>query len=361
MCHGGVNDASGAPPKTTWGNSGDPVRVGAHQRHVALYDCGLCHLKPADALSPGHLDGATATVKFGALAAQGTSPAWNRSAATCSGTYCHGGTLTGGTHREPVWTLLDGTQRTCDSCHGAPPANAYHTRSDLDCATCHGAGYSATSAAAATHVDGTIQFTVTCTSCHGDPAASGTAAAAPPRGTHGETGTTTRAVGAHQRHLLGGTMTKPIPCAECHTVPTSMLHANGTVLVAFGPLATARSATPSWSAASSTCSSTWCHGGKLTGGTLTAPVWTRVDGTQATCGGCHGRPPTSGRHGQSEHRVSCGYCHGGSYSTTAVDKALHVNGVIEMSGPRIRSWNPSTLQCTPTCHGSETWGSGGWR
>lgn len=57
----------------------------------------------------------------------------------------------------------------------------------------------------------------------------------------------------------------------------------------------------------------------------------------------------------SEHRVSCGYCHGGTYTTTAADKTRHVNGTIEVNGARIRSWNASTRSCYPSCHGSKTW------
>ncbi|MGZ6123781.1 MAG: CxxxxCH/CxxCH domain c-type cytochrome [Myxococcales bacterium] len=360
-----MNDASGAPPRTTWGNGADAVRTGAHLRHVALYDCSACHLKPADALAPGHLDGPTATVTFLGLSTQGTSPSWNRSSATCAATYCHGGTLAGGTHRTPVWTVLDGTQRTCDSCHGAPPANAYHTRTDRECSVCHGAGYSAAQATVGTkHVDGIIDFTVSCTSCHGDAARPGAIAAAPPAATHGETATSARAVGAHQRHLLGGTMTNPIACGECHVVPTSTLHASGAVALTFGPLAKAGGSAPAWNRTANTCSATWCHGGKLSGGSRTTPVWTTVNGTQATCGTCHGIAPDSGRHGEWGHqRASCRECHGGTYSESSVDKALHVNGLLDVKGSRIRSWDPASKRCSPTCHGSESWDSsgGGWR
>lgn len=356
MCHGGVNDASGAPPKTTWGNGSDPVRVGAHQRH-APYDCSACHVKPADALAPGHVDGPTANVTFQGISSQGTVPAWSRSSATCASTYCHGATLSGGTHKAPIWTVLDGSQRTCDSCHGAPPANPWHTRADKDCSACHGAGYSSAQATAGSkHVDGTIDFAVTCTSCHGDPARAGAAAPAPPSGTHGETVTSARAVGAHQRHLLGGSMTNPIACSECHAVPASMLHANGNATVTFGPLARTGGSAPVWNRTSNTCSATWCHGGKLAGGTRKIPVWTTVNGTQAQCGTCHGVPPSSGRHGESEHRqAGCAACHGGTYGSGAADRSLHVNGLLDVKGTRIRSWDPVTHRCSPTCHGSENW------
>jgi predicted CxxxxCH...CXXCH cytochrome family protein len=123
-CHGGVDNQSGAPPRATWGNGGDPVRVGAHSTHVAAgYDCAICHPKPADMLSAGHIDGATADVAFGGIALAGPStPAWDRGTATCSSTYCHGGTLAGGSNPAPDWTRPGQGQAACGTCHGLPPA-----------------------------------------------------------------------------------------------------------------------------------------------------------------------------------------------------------------------------------------------
>lgn len=123
-CHGGVDDQGGAPPRATWGNAADPIRVGAHSTHVAAgYDCGVCHLKPADMLSPGHIDGPTADVVFGGMALTGPSkPSWDRATARCSSTYCHGGTLAGGSNSAPDWTKVGEGQAACGTCHGLPPA-----------------------------------------------------------------------------------------------------------------------------------------------------------------------------------------------------------------------------------------------
>ncbi len=366
MCHGGLDNQTGAPPMATWGNGADAVRVGTHSAHVAATHalsqpiaCAACHVTPADALAPGHIDQPTATVTFGGLATQGgAAPTWNRAGPACAGTYCHGATLGGGSQKTPVWTLADGSQRACDSCHGAPPPPPHPANASCD--RCH-PGYTSTSVAQATHVDGTLDFTATCASCHGDPARAATALnprlpAAPPLGTRGETATTARAVGAHLQHLQGGTLSSGVACGECHAVPTSMLHADGTVALTWGPLATARGATPAWTPATSTCSSNWCHGAKLGGGTDTTPIWTRVDGTQDACGTCHGLPPRTGKHYEDEHRGrSCGDCHAPDYSRTAVDRALHVDGQIQVQGSRIRSWDAATRSCQPTCHGRETW------
>ena len=370
MCHGGVDNQTGAPPKATWGNAADPVRVGTHTSHLGATHglsqpvaCGACHVTPADALSPDHVDQGTATVTFGGLATQGgATPAWSRAGPTCAGTYCHGATLSGGAQTTPVWTLGDGSQRACGSCHGAPPPAPHPANASCD--RCH-PGYTATSVVQATHVDGQLDYTVSCASCHGDPSRAATALnpqlpAAPPVGTHGETATTARAVGAHLTHLQGGTLSDGVACGECHAVPTSLLHADGTVNVAWGPLATAGGSAPVWTPGTSTCSSNWCHGAKLTGGSDTTPVWTRVDGSQDACGTCHGRPPSSGEHREHD-RYSCGYCHAAAYTTTAVDRTLHVDGQLQVQGSRIESWDPTTKSCNPTCHGRESWnGGGGW-
>jgi fibronectin type 3 domain-containing protein len=68
---------------------------------------------------------------------------------------------------------------TCGSCHAIPPAlgqHSFHANAGYDCATCHGAGYSSTSATATTHMNGVKNVTLsvwnpttrTCASyCHG--------------------------------------------------------------------------------------------------------------------------------------------------------------------------------------------------
>src|SRR5512133_531951 len=321
MCHGGTDGQSGAPPKTTWGNAADAMRVGTHTAHLSATHglsrpvaCDACHVVPTDALAAGHLNGATATVTFSGLAALGVSPppAWDRAQGTCANTYCHGGTLSGGAQRSPVWTLADGTQRACTSCHGAPPPSP-HPQSDA-CETCH-PGYGATTVNTATHLDGKVDVILSCSSCHGSATSP-----APPRGTHGETATTTAAVGAHQTHLSAGTA-----CSACHPVPSIMEHTNGTVELVAGL---------GWDGAR--CTSTYCHGTTLSGGTNAAPIWTVVDGTQAACGTCHGSPPPP----PHPLNPACGTCHRG-YTATTVNPATHVNGNIDVL----------PLDCN-SCHGS---------
>ena len=83
-----------------------------------------------------------------------------------------------------------------------------------------------------------------------------------------------------------------------------------------------------------------------------------MDGTQDRCGACHGVPPRSGEHDEHD-RVGCGSCHGGSYTTAVADKALHFNGALDVRGTRIRSWDPASRRCQPTCHEAESWDDGG--
>jgi predicted CxxxxCH...CXXCH cytochrome family protein len=200
MCHGGTANATGAPPKATWGQSGDLVRVGAHTAHVTAsatapaFDCAVCHVKPASALSAGHMDGPTATVTFGGLATlSGAAPAWNRATATCGTTYCHGGysgvynytTRDGngdpvpasvaysGNMENPAWTA---GPPGCTSCHrGGAPVGVWHTglhSAGNNCDLCHpdanAAGTAITNASL--HVNGTVDVTpkwkTSCFNCH---------------------------------------------------------------------------------------------------------------------------------------------------------------------------------------------------
>lgn len=359
-CHGDPASGNAAPPRSVAGLVDTALLgVGAHQTHLAAgplrgpVACAECHVVPATVDAPGHMGKAYAAVTFGALATTGgTAASWDRVGATCT-TYCHGATLSGGTNVAPRWTQVDGTQARCGTCHGTPPASPHPQLTD--CGSCH-PGYTATSVDPALHVDGKLELGAqACTVCHGDPTRQDPA---PPRGTHGETATTSTAVGAHQSHLTGTALRPPIVCSECHVVPTGLEHVDGTVELAFGPLATTGGAAPSFDGTS--CSSTYCHGATLNaGGSNTRPVWTTVNGTQAACGTCHGTPPGTGQHQRSEHLKPCGVCHTG-YSTTSatsVNAAVHLDGAREVggAGTSIKSWDAATRSCQPSCHDTQTW------
>jgi predicted CxxxxCH...CXXCH cytochrome family protein len=355
-CHGTAG-VSPAPPVDTAGQTATSrVSVGAHQAHVAAtlsapLACTECHGAAAATYGTSHSDGTVQVggAFFGPLANRGTSTVWN--GASCAASYCHGGTsaLAGGTATTPVWTLVDGSQKGCASCHGFPPP-APHAQRD-DCGTCH-PGYSKTgpttgTVAATTHVNGTVEIVgMTCTSCHGTTGVN----PAPPADTHANTATTARGVGAHQAHVAA-TLSAPIACAQCHGAASATYttgHADGTIQVGgafFGALAN-QGTSAVWNGAS--CAASYCHGGSsaLSGGTATAPVWTLVDGSQKGCTSCHGSPPPA-PHMQ---RDDCGTCHPGYSKTGAttgtVVAATHVNGTVDVAA----------LSCT-TCHGDANLGA----
>ncbi len=73
------------------------------------------------------------------------------------------------------------------------------------------------------------------------------------------------------------------------------------------------------------------------------------------CGSCHAIPPANGDHlfHVSTLGFSCSICHGAGYSSTAVNAATHINGVIELVATV--GWNAAARTCTNSCHGTRTW------
>ena len=362
-CHGDAATQNPAPPTGTHGETAttDPG-VGAHQAHLSggawhrPVQCVDCHLVPT---SMTHTDGVTELAWSSVAAGTGT-PTLSPAAQTCSNVACHGDTAAMASNNpaakhQPVWTQVDGGFATCgQACHQTPPAGN-HPQSQA-CELCHGAviqhwdaaTQTATWQDSARHVDGVVDVsTLTCTTCHGDAA---TQSPAPPHGTHGETATTDPAVGAHASHLGAATWHRQVQCADCHLVPTSMTHTDGTVAVDLAGPATAGGADAAFVPASLTCNAVWCHGAQLPasaalGPVLQVPLWTKVDGTFKSCGqACHGAPPGP-PHPQN---TACASCHGAviasfdpvSQTATWTDATRHIDGVIDAPA----------LTCT-ACHG----------
>ncbi len=406
------------------------LAVGAHQAHLvagnvsAPIACAECHAVPT---SLDHADG-VAQVTFGPSATRGRLPArWDASTANCAAVYCHGATLPGGLATSPVWTRVDGTQRRCDSCHGNPPpaphppdtdcatchpgtvdaggailvANGLHLNGKVDvhyhpdgwaapspdgrstphgraacaglseCKRCHGddlAGGNVGVSCDGCHEGGGTAWRTDCTFCHGDPNR-GVNAAAPPSGPQGELSTGDAAVGAHQAHLAEGPMGPAMACASCHSVPTDLSHVDGVADVSFGGLATKDSPDASWSGA--TCSATYCHGATLAGGSNTTPQWTKVDGTQAACGTCHGLPPQIAAHaGVGTDLAACAGCHGATMTASgalipASQGGKHLDGQVEVSSNHGDGWTDTAspnfhaysanagIAACGTCHGAD--------
>ncbi|MBI5490284.1 MAG: CxxxxCH/CxxCH domain-containing protein [Deltaproteobacteria bacterium] len=323
-CHGGERNA--APPVGVGGEVDTTSRaVGAHQSHLAASDwhvqvaCDACHVVPATIEAEGHIGQPPADLTWGSLATRrDAAPSFDGT--RCANVYCHGaGLLPGGSNTSPAWAVVDGTQAACGTCHGLPP-DPPHPASE-NCIACHPLRFDNPTRY---HVDGEVEVTGTsCNGCHGSEANP-----APPVDTSGNSGTAAVGVGAHQSHLAtGSSWHADVACSECHVVPGT-IDAPGhldTLLPAeltFGPRATAGGAAPDFNGTS--CTGVYCHGATLSGGSLTAPAWTTVDGTQAECGTCHGLPPTEG-HPVASH---CSYCHPSVVddALTIVNPALHVNG-----------------------------------
>lgn len=341
-CHGSGGVA--APPKDTSGGTTTNLRgVGAHRSHIkastwrAEITCDQCHKVPTSTTSLGHIDTALpAELTFGNLAGNAT---WNGS--TCSNAYCHGATLksgagsAGGKATRPLWTVVDGSQSQCDSCHGAPPPAPHPA--DPDCGKCHDtmtAGGGLVITDPARHIDGTLDVNggVACNSCHGG------ANNAPPKDNQNNTNTNTRGVGAHQSHLAPtNRFFKAVVCTDCHQVPSALdsLGHRDTPLPAEVKFSGRAGTSPAWNGAQ--CSNTYCHGATLTsgssgaGGTATSPLWTKVDGTQAQCTSCHGFPPPAPHPQNSD----CGMCHddvvaGANRTFSAPDR--HIDGNLDVDG-----------------------------
>jgi len=168
-CHGSLNPA---PPPGLGGHvSTTFAGVGAHQAHLdpegrgRAVPCTECHLVPSKSLDAGHIDSdRPAEVRFSGVAtAFGASPNYENGA--CSQTLCHGavfphGHKSGATQPTPNWTLVDGSQVRCGSCHGLPPPRPHPY--PTDCSTCHEnvAPDNVNFTRPELHIDGVVTFTV---------------------------------------------------------------------------------------------------------------------------------------------------------------------------------------------------------
>lgn len=189
FCHGGTENATGAPPRDIDGSETE-ITFSPHTTHVTetikpAYDCVQCHAKPTDALSPGHLfvgddTPGVAEVDFSG----GISPTATWDGAGCSNLYCHGNGQT------PDGAIqASDPAPACGECHGVASnggegLSGEHGRhvGRYGCADCHGgvAGDGDTIADPTRHVDGNKDFVVTepitfdpgsgtCTgTCHGE-------------------------------------------------------------------------------------------------------------------------------------------------------------------------------------------------
>jgi len=349
-CHGDPNRsgdylARAAPPFDLAGASTPSYPgVGAHAIHLtasdthAAFACTECHVVPTQSNTPGHGDhGSPATLVFGPIARINQhAPHYDTDTRRCSDSYCHGASTAAS---NAIWNEPRSSDQACGSCHGLPPALP-HPQGDR-CSECHGQVLDAARRfiAPELHVNGRVEVAVPedCSSCHGSALNP-----APPRDLDGLELTSSASVGAHQTHVIGTGHSRAVPCAECHLVPKNALdpgHLDSArpAEVIFSGAALAFDASPRYENGS--CQNTACHGAHFasdhdSGGTNTAPSWTRVDGTQASCGTCHGLPPPP-PHPYAALNPVCSACHEdiAADNQTFVRPELHADGIVTFSVP----------------------------
>jgi predicted CxxxxCH...CXXCH cytochrome family protein len=175
-----------------------------------------------------------------------------------------------------------------------------------------------------------------CASCHTSPGEE------PPFRTAGSD------PGAHDAHLLG-VVGPALQCSECHTVPQTretpghLEDAPTDVTFQPGTLARTGGTEPVWNGVG--CQAAYCHGGFPGGSTGNVPVWSAP--RSASCGTCHGLPPSTGAHvAHQNESITCATCHG------TLNVGTHVNGAKDVF---LTQWNPSLRNCAAACHGERPW------
>jgi predicted CxxxxCH...CXXCH cytochrome family protein len=316
-CHG-ASATDGKPNGNVF-----PNISGNHTVHVAIAGttCATCHSGGGSGAATHGSSNRTAATPASVrvvFTGQGASPLWTFAAKTCSATNCHG-------QGAPTWGARAGA-----TVNGFPFAA-------VQCAKCH---------------SGTLASDVT--------AASPFYSTAIPK----VTVNTNAKVGAHTSHLTSAdSLANSLVCSDCHgTVAlTTATHMNGTTNFTWSTLATkGGTLTPTYTAATGVCTNVYCHGASMPGGdtsgTNRTPTWNvaflSATLSRAACASCHGfPPPTSSGHpavtlpatwpavgaATGALGTTCS-CHanisstGTTYATIFVNKALHIDGTLQVSG-----------------------------
>lgn len=318
------------PSSTKWSPNGWGVPGGQYGQ----FDCGVCHEPRAT-----NIKGIKSTV----VAPSGNFP--GSTVVFQSVTSPDGfGDDTGG-HTTST--------KICEVCHSITNYHRYNTsgqsnlthNNNTDCTQCH------------PHSIGFAPAGGACDSCHGNPPITATLGGPTGLATPATGATSPLSPGAHQVHVSSRGMT----CDVCHR-GTAMPASEKLIDMGFsvsstsypawaGPAVESGTFTgynallngyawrASWTGTSvntapnydNRCSSIYCHGSTLTGGTNTSPSW--VGGSaEAGCGTCHGAsastPPTTGNHirhasnSAGNLNLACTKCH------SAVTDGSHVNGSV---------------------------------
>jgi len=323
-----------------------------------------------------------------------TNPSWSGGTSQAACGTCHGATSaappTTGSHVRHAGAAAGQLGMGCDQCHGSHPGISHINGSvnwDLTSTggqykTPNGAAFSATGATtglapsagygtcstsrchgSATPTWGGTLWSTTdqCAKCHSSAASGAVTAGTPFYGTSYPakvTAYTDPKVGVHTSHITStDSLSASLNCADCHgsVTLTTATHMSGSTNFAWSALAQTGGVTPSYDAATGVCSNVYCHGARMPGGdasgTNRAPRWNvtflPATLTVAGCGTCHGFPP-SGASGHPDVTIPAGFpntasigttcsCHsninaaGNSYANIFVNKALHINGTVEVA------------------------------
>src|SRR6185436_17260878 len=118
--------------------------------------------------------------------------------------------------------------------------------------------------------------------------------------------------------------------ADCHVVPQrdddpGHIDGDNKAEVTFSQVGGGTAST--WNG--TTCTAR-CHGQTAWGGSHTTPTWTQVDGTQVTCGSCHGTPPPPPHPAVTNN--NCAECHPTmeENSLSFRDPNSHINGRVDV-------------------------------
>lgn len=170
-CHGDLTRGGAPPPSLSGSSATTRAGVGAHAAHLNPQGparpvaCAECHQVPSETLAPGHVDSdLPAEVIFSGVAlAFNNSPEYENG--SCQQSFCHTASIAGrnmaGSKPAPNWTQVDGSARSCTSCHSLPPPGPHPAIAD-DCSQCHkNIAPDRSFIAPERHIDGIVTFFLT--------------------------------------------------------------------------------------------------------------------------------------------------------------------------------------------------------
>jgi len=315
-----TSDCHNAGTAPTWGTDlsgtpqcekchGQPPAQGAHERHMTnnqwgppgmISDCDTCHIKPSGIVwdgSDGHMDPNSGVEQH------------------CSTTQCHDKGLADATMPNPAWT---GGPADCTWCHGNPPASIpdHAGQSAKPCTDCHS---HAGTGNPADHLNGSVTYpNASCSSCHSQPPAGSSFP------------NTDKSHTAHFNQTIAKSgLIADCDNPACHSKPTAMNHANGTV--------------------EQSCSTSLCHDTGLAGASNPNPTW---GAGNADCTWCHGNPPNIPDH-TGVGTGNCNACH--SHNASG-NPAGHIDGAVTYPNATCTSCHnqPPDGTTSPNVNGSHT-------